>query len=174
MAESRQHTLDRVRKPRVQITYDVETEGALEKKEIPFVVGVIGDYSGKPDPDDPDKKKFDKRKFLEIDRDNFNKVLKGMKPRLAFEVDNKISDDDTKIPVELKVESLSDFHPEQVAKQTPPLAKLVDARQKLTELLGKMDGNEKLIELLQGVIGETDKLEELSKNTENVEEKKDE
>ncbi len=174
MAESRQHTLDRVRKPRVQITYDVETEGALEKKEIPFVVGVIGDYSGKPDPDDPDKKKFDKRKFLEIDRDNFNKVLKGMKPRLAFEVDNKISDDDTKIPVELKFESLSDFHPEQVAKQIPPLAKLVDARQKLTELLGKMDGNEKLIELLQGVIGETDKLEELSKNTENVEEKKDE
>jgi type VI secretion system protein ImpB len=181
MAESRQHTLDRVRSPRVHITYDVETGGAIEKKEIPFVVGVIGDYSGKPDPDDPDKKKFKNRKFVEIDRDNFNSVLKGMKPRLAFRVDNKLSDEDTKIPVELKFESLDDFHPEQVAKQISPVNKLVDARQKLTELLGKLDGNDKLDELLQGVINETDKLQELSKDTgeekkggENAEEKKDE
>ncbi len=165
MAESRQHTLDRVRSPRVHITYDVETGGAIQKKEIPFVVGVVGDYSGKPDPDDPDKKKFKDRKFVEIDRDNFNSVLKGMKPRLAFRVDNKLSDEDTKIPVELKFESLDDFHPEQVAKQITPVSKLVDARQKLTELLGKLDGNEKLDELLQGVINETDQLQELSKDT---------
>ncbi len=181
MAESRQHTLDRVRSPRVHITYDVETGGAIQKKEIPFVVGVVGDYSGKPDPDDPDKKKFKDRKFVEIDRDNFNSVLKGMKPRLAFKVDNKLSDEDTKIPVELKFESLDDFHPEQVAKQITPVSKLTDARQKLTELLGKLDGNDKLDELLQGVINETDKLQELSKDTggekegeKNDEEKKDE
>lgn len=181
MAESRQHTLDRVRSPRVHITYDVETGGAIQKKEIPFVVGVVGDYSGKPDPDDPDKKRFKDRKFVEIDRDNFNSVLKGMKPRLAFRVDNKLSDEDTKIPVELKFESLDDFHPEQVAKQISPVNKLVDARQKLTELLGKLDGNEKLDELLQGVINETDQLQELSKDTggekegeKNAEEKKDE
>ncbi len=181
MAESRQHTLDRVRSPRVHITYDVETGGAIQKKEIPFVVGVVGDYSGKPDPDDPDKKRFKDRKFVEIDRDNFNSVLKGMKPRLAFRVDNKLSDEDTKIPVELKFESLDDFHPEQVVKQITPVNKLVDARQKLTELLGKLDGNEKLDELLQGVINETDQLQELSKDTggekegeKNAEEKKDE
>jgi type VI secretion system protein ImpB len=159
----------------------VETGGAIQKKEIPFVVGVVGDYSGKPDPDDPDKKRFKDRKFVEIDRDNFNSVLKGMKPRLAFRVDNKLSDEDTKIPVELKFESLDDFHPEQVAKQISPVNKLVDARQKLTELLGKLDGNEKLDELLQGVINETDQLQELSKDTggekegeKNAEEKKDE
>ncbi len=181
MVESRQHTLDRVRSPRVHITYDVETGGAIEKKEIPFVVGVVGDYSGKPDPDDPDNKRFKDRKFVEIDRDSFDSVLKGMKPRLAFRVDNKLSDEDTNIPVELKFESLDDFHPEQVAKQISPVKKLVDARQKLTELLGKLDGNEKLDELLQGVINETDKLQELSKNTgdgkegeKNAEEKKDE
>ena len=181
MAESRQHTLDRVRSPRVHITYDVETGGAIQKKEIPFVVGVVGDYSGKPDPNASDKKKFKDRKFVEIDRDNFNSVLKGMKPRLAFRVDNKLSDEDTKIPVELKFESLDDFHPEQVAKQVTPVKKLVDARQKLTELLGKLDGNDKLDGLLQGVINETDKLQELSKDTgeekegeENAEEKKDE
>lgn len=184
MAESLQHKLDRVRKPRVHITYDVETGGAIEKKEIPFVVGVIGDYSGKPDPDDPDKKKFKDRKFAEIDRDNFNSILKGMKPRLAYRVDDKITNKEgEKIPVELKFENLEDFHPEQVAKKIPPLNQLVEARQKLTELLGKLDGNDKLDELLQGAITETDKLQELcnetggggeGKDEEKVDEKKEE
>lgn len=160
--ESLQHTLDRVRSPRVQITYDVEIGDAIEMKEIPFVVGVLSDLSGKPDQPLP---KVKDRKYVEIDRDNFDKVLDGMKPRLAFRADNKLSDDDTKIPVELRFKNMDDFHPEQVANQVPALKKLTDARAKLSDLLNKMDGNDKLEELLQGVISSTDALEELGKET---------
>jgi len=156
--ESLQHTLDRVRSPRVQITYDVEVGDAIEMKEIPFVVGVLGDLSGKPDEPLP---KLKDRKFIEIDRDNFNNVLAGMKPRLAYRVDNKLTDDDTKMAVELRFKSLDDFHPEHVAEQVTPVKKLVEARQKLSELLGKLDGNDKLDELLQDVISSTESLEKL-------------
>ena len=156
--ESLQHTLDRVRAPRVHITYDVELDGAIEMKEIPFVVGVLGDYSGKPDEPLP---KLKDRKFIEIDRDNFNNVLEGMKPRLAFRVDNKLTDDDTKMAVELRFKSIDDFHPEKVADQVAPVKKLVEARQKLSELLNKLDGNDKLDELLQDVIASTDSLQKL-------------
>ncbi len=156
--ESLQHTLDRVRSPRVQITYDVEIGDAIEMKEIPFVVGVLGDLSGKPDEPLP---KLKDRKFVEIDRDNFNNVLEGMKPRLAFRVDNKLTDEDTKIAVELRFKSMDDFHPEQVANQITPVRKMVEARQKLSDLLNKLDGNDKLDELLQGVIASTDSLQKL-------------
>ena len=156
--ESLQHTLDRVRSPRVHITYDVEKEGAIEMKEIPFVVGVMGDYSGKPDEPLP---KLKDRKFIEIDRDNFNNVLEGMKPRLAFKVDNRLTEDDTKMAVELRFKSMDDFHPEQVARQVSPVSKLVDARNRLSDLLAKLDGNDDLDELLQDVIASTDTLEQL-------------
>jgi type VI secretion system protein ImpB len=136
----------------------VELDGAIEMKEIPFVVGVLGDYSGKPDEPLP---KLKDRKFIEIDRDNFNNVLEGMKPRLAFRVDNKLTDEDTKMAVELRFKSIDDFHPEKVADQIIPVKKLVDARQKLSDLLNKLDGNDKLDELLQDVIASTDALEEL-------------
>ena len=160
--ESLQHTLDRVRSPRVQITYDVEVGDAIEMKEIPFVVGVLADLSGKPEEALP---KLKERKLVEIDRDNFSKVLEGMKPRLAYRVDNKLSDDDSSIAVELKFKSLEDFHPEQVAKQIDPLRKLVEAREKLSGLLNKLDGNDKLDELLQDVISSTDSLEKLGRET---------
>ncbi|MCD4721627.1 MAG: type VI secretion system contractile sheath small subunit [Desulfobacula sp.] len=160
--ESLQHTLDRVRSPRVQITYDVEKGDAIEMKEIPFVVGVLADLSGKPEEALP---KLKERKLVEIDRDNFSKVLEGMKPRLAYRVDNKLSDDDSSIAVELKFKSLEDFHPEQVAKQIDPLRKLVEAREKLSGLLNKLDGNDKLDELLQDVISSTDSLEKLGRET---------
>src|SRR4030066_2444204 len=151
--ESLQHKLDRVRSPRVQITYDVEIGDSIEMKEIPFVVGVLADLSGNPDEPPP---KLKDRKFIEIDRDNFDKVLEGMKPRLAFRVDNKLTGDDTKMAVELRFKSLDDFHPEQVANQITPLKKLVEARQRLSDLLNKLDGNDKLDELLQNVISSTD------------------
>ena len=174
MAESLQHKLDRVRSPRVHITYDVEIGDAIEMKEIPFVVGVLGDFSGKPDEPLP---KLKDRKFVEIDRDNFDKVLEGMKPRLAFKVDNKLTDDDSKIGVELRFKSLDDFHPERVADQVTPVQKLVKARQKLSELLGKLDGNDKLDELLQEVIASTDSLQKLGEEAgvkKEEEEKKEE
>lgn len=158
MAESLQHTLDRVRSPRVQITYDVEIGDAIEMKEIPFVVGVLADLSGKPDEPLP---KVKDRKFVEIDRDNFNQVLAGMKPRLAYRVDNKLTDDDSKMAVELRFKSLDDFHPERVAEQVTPVRKLVDARKRLSDLLAKLDGNDQLDELLQDVLANTDSLEKL-------------
>ncbi len=156
--ESLQHTLDRVRSPRVHITYDVEVGDAIEMKEIPFVVGVLADLAGKPDEPLP---KLKERKFIEIDRDNFNSVLAGMKPRLAYRVDNKLTGDDSQIAVELRFESLDDFHPEQVANQVEPVRKLVEARGRLSELLNKLDGNDRLDDLLQDVISSTDSLEKL-------------
>jgi len=160
MPKSIQHKLDRVRPPRVHITYDVEIGDAIEAKEIPFVVGVLGDLSGKPDEPLP---KLKDRKFIEIDRDNFNDVLEGMKPRLAFKVDNKLTDDDTKMAVELRFKSIDEFHPERVAAQVTPVRKLVEARSKLSDLLGKLDGNDRLEELLQDVLASTDSLERLVK-----------
>jgi type VI secretion system protein ImpB len=160
MAESIQHKLDRVRAPRVHITYDVEIGDAIEMKEIPFVVGVLADLSGKPEQPLP---KMKDRKFIEIDRDNFDKVLEGMKPRLAFRVDNKLTQDDTKMAAELRFRSLEDFHPERVADQVPPLRKLVETRRRLSDLLSKLDGNDKLEELLQDVLASTEKVEQLAK-----------
>ncbi|RLC30666.1 MAG: type VI secretion system contractile sheath small subunit [Deltaproteobacteria bacterium] len=156
--ESLQHTLDRVRSPRVQITYDVEIGDAIEMKEIPFVVGVLADLSGKPDEPLP---KLKDRKFIEIDRDNFDSVLAGMKPRLAYRVPNKLTDDDSQLAVELRFKSLDDFHPERVAEQIAPVRKLVETRKRLSDLLSKLDGNDRLDDLLQDVISNTDTLEKL-------------
>lgn len=156
--ESTQHKLDRVRAPRVQITYDVEIGDAIEMKELPFVVGVLSDLSGRPDQPLP---KLKDRKFVEIDRDNFNNVLEGMKPRLAFRVDNKLTGDDTKLNVELRFKNLDDFHPERVANQVEPIRKLVETRVKLADLLIKLEGNDKLDQMLQEIIGSTDSLQKV-------------
>jgi type VI secretion system protein ImpB len=147
--ESTQQKLSRVRPPRVHITYDVEVGGAIESKEIPFVVGVMGDYSGMPAEALP---RVRDRKFIEIDRDNFDAVLSGMKPRLAFRVDNKLTNDGSKLGVELKFNGMSDFEPDQVVQQVEPLRRLVQGRQRLSDLLSKMDGNDKLGDLLQDVL----------------------
>jgi type VI secretion system protein ImpB len=157
-SNSMQHKLDRVRAPRVQITYDVEVGDAIEMKEIPFVVGVLADLSGKPDEPLP---KLKDRKFVEIDRDNFDNVLAAMKPRLAFKVDNKLSNDGSKMGVELRFNSMDDFHPEQIVKQVEPLKKLVDARLRLFELMNRLDGNDRLEELLQEVISSTESIQKL-------------
>lgn len=157
--ESLQHRIDRVRPPRVQITYDVEVGGAIELKELPFVIGVMGDFVGKPEEALPALKN---RKFVEVDRDNFDQVLSGMSPRLAYTVDNKLQDDGTKLGVELKFNSLEDFEPDNVVQRVEPLRKLVEARQKLSDLRSKMDGNEKLESLLEDVMGSVDKQKQLS------------
>lgn len=148
MPESLQHKLDRVRPPRVQITYDVETGGAIQKKELPFVVGVLADLSGKPAEPLP---KLKERKFVEIDRDNFNDVLGSISPRLALQVENKLSKDGGTTPVELYFHHLDDFGPINVIQQVTPLRKLYDIRQRLSDLLAKLDGNEKLDFLLTEV-----------------------
>src|SRR5262249_12219678 len=137
---SLQHKLDRVRRPRVQITYDVETGGAMQKTELPFVVGVMADLSGQPkDPLRPLKE----RKFTNIDRDNFNEILSKSAPRLAMKVQNRLTDEDTKLAVELNFKHMDDFEPARVAEQVGPLKELLDMRQRLTQLLSKMEGNDK-------------------------------
>ena len=159
--ESLQHKLDRVRPPRVQITYDVEVGGAIELKELPFVVGVLGDFVGKPEEPLPALKN---RKFVEIDRDNFNQVMAGMKPRLAFSTENKLQDDGSKLGIELKFNGIEDFEPDNIVQQVEPLRKLVEARQKLSDLRSKMDGNEKLENMLNDLIANADQQKELSQS----------
>lgn len=159
--ESVQQKISRIRPPRVQITYDVETGGAIEMKELPFIVGVMGDYVGKPDEALPPLKN---RKFVEIDRDNFDQVLGGMKPRLAYTVDNKLQEDGSKVGVELKFNKLDDFEPDSIVQQVEPLRKLVEARRKLNDLMSKMDGNDKLEEMLNDVMANADKQKELSES----------
>ena len=157
--ESIQKKLGRVRPPRVHITYDVEIGDAIEMKEIPFVMGVLSDLSGKPEEPLP---RLRDRKFVEIDRDNFNSALSGMKPHLAYRVDNKLANDDSKLGVDLRFESMDDFEPEQVVNQVEPLRKLLEARTRLSDLLSKMDGNDKLVEVLDNVIKNTDSLQKIS------------
>jgi len=158
--ESTQHKLDRVRAPRVHITYDVDIGDAIEKKELPFVVGVLGDFSGNPLEPLP---KLKDRKFVYIDRDNFNGVLKGIKPRLTYRVDNTLAKNGTQLGVELNFNSLEDFEPQNVVKQVEPLRKLLEVRNKLADLRNKMGGNDKLEELLMDVLQNTEKLKTLGK-----------
>jgi len=160
MAESLQHKLDRVRSPRVHITYDVETGGAIEKKELPFVMGVFGDFTGMPEEPLP---RLKDRKFVEINPDNFDSVLSAMKPHLAFSVENKLSEDPDagQLKVDLRFRSLEDFDPANVARQIKPLKELLDLRTKLSDLRGSLQGNDKLDELLQDALRDSDKLERL-------------
>jgi type VI secretion system protein ImpB len=158
--ESTQHKLDRIRPPRVHITYDVEIGDAIEMKELPFVVGVLADLSGKPDQPLP---RLKDRKLVDIDRDNFDQVLKGTKPRLAYRVENKLTNDDTKMSVELRFESMEDFQPENLVKQVEPLRKLFEVRQQLSGLLAKTDGNDRLAESLQEIISNTELLQRAGK-----------
>lgn len=158
MSESTQKKLDRVRPPRVQITYDVETGGAIEMKELPFVVGIMADLSGKRETPLP---KVKERKFVEIDRDNFNDVMMSAMPRLAFQVPNKLQNDGSKLNVLLNFMEQDDFEPVAVINQIKPLAKLFEARQRLSDLLTKLDGNDDLDALLADVIGSTEKQQAL-------------
>lgn len=158
--ESAQHKLDRVRPPRVHITYDVEVGDAIEIKELPFVLGVLGDFTGMPEQPLP---RLRERKFVEIGPDNFDKVLAAMNPHLAFSVENKLSEDPDagQLRVNLGFKSLEDFEPENVAKQVKPLKELLDLRTKLADLRGSLMGNDKLEELLLGTVADTDKLAKL-------------
>jgi type VI secretion system protein ImpB len=158
VSESTQKKLTRIRPPRVQISYDVETGGAIEKKELPLVVGIMADLAGKPDgPSLPIKN----RKFVEIDRDNFNDVMASIAPRLAFQVDNQLQDDDTKMNVELRFKKLDDLRPEAVVQQVDTLRKLFEARQRLNDLLAKLDGNDDLDVLLQDIATNTDSQQQI-------------
>jgi type VI secretion system protein ImpB len=155
-----QKKLSRVRPPRVHITYDVHIGDAIEMKELPFVMGVLADLSGNPDEALP---RLRDRKFVEIDRDNFNAAMKGMKPRLAYKVDNKLAEDDSQLGVELRFNSIDDFEPENVVNQVEPLKKLLDVRRHLSDLLAKTDGNDKLNDRLAEIVNNADLLQQAGK-----------
>jgi type VI secretion system protein ImpB len=154
-----QHKLDRVRRPRVQISYDVETNGAMQKIELPFVVGVLADLSGQPS---APLRPLKERKAVNIDRDNFNEVLARATPRATMKVQNRLTDADTKLAVELNFKSMDDFDPARIAEQVPALKKLLEMRLELTQLLSKMEGNDKLDQLLADVLSNTEKAKELA------------
>ncbi len=154
-SESYHQRLNRVRKPRVQITYKVEDEGAEVEKELPFVVGVVGDFSGNPT---QELKLLRDRKFVQIDRDNFDDVMKRMTPGLNLRVENTLADDGSEMAVQLKFEQMDDFAPAKVVQQVEPLRKLLETRDKLRDLLTKIDRSEDLENLLEQVLTNTEEL----------------
>ena len=169
--ESIQKKLGRVRPPRVHITYDVETGGAIEKRDIPFVAGVLADLSGTPEQPLPP---MSKRKFVEIDRDNFDQVMAKTAPRLAFKVDNRLSEDDTKLGVELRFSKMDDFSPAAVARQVPALRKLLELRNSLQNLRSSLIGNDKAETILQEVLSSTEALQRIGAEAGAAEPKKEE
>ncbi len=160
MADSTQKKLERVRPPRIQISYEVETGGAMEMKELPFLMGVLGDFTGQPTEPLP---KLKDRKFVEVTPDNFDEVLASMKPHLAFTVENKLSEDADapKLAVDLNFRSMDDFSPDAVARQVKPLKELLDLRTQLSDLRGSLQTNEKLDEVLQATLGDAEKMNKL-------------
>ncbi len=158
MSDSIHDKLKRVRKPRVHITYDVETNGAVETKEIPFVMGVMGDYSG----DNVDNKKALKdRKFSQVDRDNFNEVMSNVNPQVNLKVENTLEDDGSEMSVNLEFNSMEDFEPQNIVEKVDPLNKLMETRNKLRDLLTKADRSDDLESLLEEVLSSTDALASL-------------
>jgi len=151
--------LSRVRTPRVHITYQVETEGAQVEKELPFIVGVLGDFSGNPT---APLKPLKDRKFVQIDRDNFDDIMARMTPGVNLKVANTLKGDNSEMALQLKFNSIDDFEPGRIVKQVEPLRKLLETRDKLRDLLTKVDRSEDLETLLEGVLQNTEQLKKLS------------
>jgi type VI secretion system protein ImpB len=159
MSDSIHDKLKRVRKPRVHITYDLETNGTVVEKELPFVMGVMGDYSG----DNVDNKKpIKERKFSQIDRDNFNEIMSKVNPQLRMKVDNLLEGDGSEMSLNLDFKTMEDFEPHRIVEQLEPLKKLMDTRNKLRDLLTKADRSEELESILEDVLSNTNALTSLS------------
>jgi type VI secretion system protein ImpB len=170
MSNSIHDQLKRVRKPRVHITYDVETNGAVNKKELPFVMGVMGDYSGD---NTENKKSLSDRKFSQIDRDNFNDVMGKINPELSMKVENTLEDDGSEMSVNLDFKTMEDFEPHKLVEQVEPLKKLMETRNKLRDLLTKADRSEGLENLLEDILNNTEALTSLSNELKKNEDNKD-
>lgn len=159
MSDSIHDKLKRVRKPRVHITYDLETNGTVVEKEIPFVMGVMGDYSGD---NTEGKKPLKERKFSQIDRDNFNEIMSKVNPQLRMKVENVLEGDGSEMSVNLDFKNMEDFEPHRIVEQLEPLKKLMDTRNKLRDLLTKADRSEELESILEDVLSNTNALSSLS------------
>ena len=157
-----QKKLQKVRPPRVQMTYDVEIGDAIENKELPLVVGVVGDFGGNSE---VPQKRLKERSFVGIDRDNFDEVMKGIEPRATYRVDNELTGEGGQFAVDLTFRSMDDFRPESVVNQVEPLKKLLEARTKMADLRNKLAGNDKLEDLLNDVLNSTETLAKLGQPT---------
>ena len=157
-----QKKLQKVRPPRVQMTYDVEIGDAIENKELPLVVGVVGDFGGNSE---VPQKRLKERSFVGIDRDNFDEVMKGIEPRATYRVNNELTGEGGQFAVDLTFRSMDDFRPEAVVNQVEPLRKLLEARTKLADLRNKLAGNDKLEDLLNDVLNSTETLAQLGQQT---------
>jgi type VI secretion system protein ImpB len=160
--QSVQKRLQKVRPPRVQMTYDVEIGDAIENKELPFVMGVVGDFGGNSE---VEQKRLKDRKFISIDRDNFDEVMRGVEPRATYRVTNEMTEQGGQFAVDLKFKSMEDFRPESIVQQVEPLRKLLEARTKLADLRNKLAGNDKLEDILNEVLNNTEKLVSLNQQT---------
>ncbi|MFH7766980.1 type VI secretion system contractile sheath small subunit [Acinetobacter sp. BSP-28] len=157
--ESVQKKLQRIRPPRVQLTYDVEVGDGKEVKELPFVIGVLGDFSAASE---LEKTKLKDKKFINVDLDNIDEVMQSLAPRAAFQVENTLTEEGGSMSVDLTFNSMTDFRPENVVQQVEPLQKLVQARERLTDLRNKISNNERLEDLLDQVLQNTDQVRKLS------------
>lgn len=159
--DSTQHRLGRERAPRVQVTYDLQLDGATEQKELAFVMGVMADLTGnKPG---KDVGRLSERKFVDVDQESFDNIMDKMKPGLQFKVKNTLSNDGSELPIELKFEALQDFKPERIVNQVDPLRKLLEIRQELAGLLAKTQGNEGLSDRLKEIMEKTELQQQVSK-----------
>lgn len=158
--ESVQKQLQRVRPPRVQLTYDVEVGDAKEVKELPFVVGVLGDFSAASE---LEKTKLKDKKFINVDLENIDDVMESLSPRASFQVENTISEEGGRIGVDLTFKSMNDFRPEHIVQQVEPLRKLVEVRERLTDLRNKISNNERLEDILDDVLNNTEQVRQLTK-----------
>ena len=161
--ESVQKKLQRIRPPRVQLTYDVEVGDGIASKELPFVVGVMGDFSAASE---VEKTKLKDKKFINVDLDNIDEVMQSLAPRAAFQVENTLTAEGGKLSVDLIFNSMEDFRPEQVVQQVDPLRKLLEARERLTDLRNKISNSERLEDLLDEVLNNTDQIRQLSAEAE--------
>lgn len=158
MADSVHDKLKRVRKPRVHITYDVETEGAQVVKELPFVVGVMGDFSGDSD---VAKKSLKERKFIDLKKDKFDQVMARIEPGVKMKVENTLEKNGKEFAVDLKFRSMDDFEPERIVEQVEPLRRLMETRNRLRDLMAKADNSEQLEGLLEQILADQEKLSQL-------------
>ncbi|NNG77648.1 type VI secretion system contractile sheath small subunit [Acinetobacter sp. ANC 4277] len=162
--ESVQKKLQRIRPPRVQLTYDVEVGDGKEVKELPFVIGVLGDFSAASE---LEKTKLKDKKFINVDLDNIDEVMQSLVPRATFQVENTLTEEGGRMSVDLTFNSMQDFRPENVVQQVDPLRKLVEARERLTDLRNKISNNERLEDLLDEVLQNTDQVRRLSVEAEH-------
>ena len=159
MAESSQSMKGKVRPPRVHITYDVQVGDAIQQKELPFVVGVMGDYSGNDS--SVERKSLSERSFVNVNRDNFNEVMESIDPGLNIRVENTLEDDGSEMAVQLKFGEIDDFDPGKIVQQVPQLKSLLEMRNKLRDLLANADKKPNLEARLEELLQNTSETERL-------------